>query len=151
MDNHEDIKENSLEREKLDIPLFKRKNLSHYLKLGIEAVFTTFERFPLTLLLFLALAIIIIYRIEVPYQDLERISELLDRLTAVFSLGILFSLSVTLLLEKFRPHAGLIVRLGSYVAEIILLYLYFLFLLPDQHHILFLTKEGFSSLLSGHI
>ena len=135
MDNHQETNFDNPKNQKNDKHHLFKKSLSQYMRLGLEAVLTTFNRFPLTLLFFFAIAIIIIYRIEMPYERLKDINELLDRLIAVLSLGITLSLSVTMLLENFRTQANLLLRLASYLGEAIILYFYYLLLFPNTEQV----------------
>lgn len=100
-------------------------NISKYLKKSIEAIKETFIRFPLTILLFISLATIIIYRIEVPYEMISNIEEILDRMLAVIVLGIPLSLSINLLFEKFGEKYSCFVKIATYIVEIGLLILYY--------------------------
>ena len=99
-----------------------------YLKSGLQAISDTFQRFPITLLLFFGIAAIIIYRIEVPYQQLKDISDILDRLTGVMAMGIPLSLSISLILEKLEKDKKIALKIGASIAIAAVLYLYYLFL-----------------------
>ncbi|WP_214658731.1 DUF4153 domain-containing protein [Candidatus Formimonas warabiya] len=105
--------------------------LRRYARIGLQAVSTTFRRFPIPLLMFLGLAAILIYRIETPYEKLKEINTILDRISGVLALGVPFSLSVSLLLERLGKEKYLLFQIGTWLAELAFLYLYYLFLFPD--------------------
>ena len=96
-----------------------------------SAIALTFARFPLTLLIFAALATLIVYRIRTPYDKIWLIETLLDRITAVLALGVPVSLSVHMLQERFWPKAALLLRMLLFAVTAGLLVLYFLFFLPE--------------------
>ncbi|MCR4441718.1 MAG: DUF4153 domain-containing protein [Peptococcaceae bacterium] len=107
--------------------------LRRYLGFSVHAFSITFSRFPVTLLLFFGLAAIIIYRIETPHEQLKNINVILDRLSGVMAMGIPFSLSIALLIEKFGQEKNFILRMSSYLAELVFLSLYYLFLFTDTN------------------
>lgn len=102
------------------------------LKRNIYDVYGTLCRFPLPILFFLTLAIITIYRIEVPYEKIEDIAEILNRIMAVLFIGVPFSLSINLLFERYAKKINFFVKLGVYLLEILILFLYYYYLLPDM-------------------
>ncbi len=102
-----------------------------YFKRGADTVYRTFKRFPVTILLCAALAGILIYRVETPYEKLANINTMLDRLMAVLIMGIPLSLSVSLFIEKTGKDRYPIYKLVLYAVEIGALVLYYLFLMPD--------------------
>ncbi|PKM86036.1 MAG: hypothetical protein CVU87_13305, partial [Firmicutes bacterium HGW-Firmicutes-12] len=99
--------------------------------LSLQAIISTFARFPITLLLFISLTILIIYRIETPYDQLKDIELTLDRLTGVIALGIPFSLSISLLTERLGQINNLLIRALTYIAEILFLFVYYSFFFTD--------------------
>lgn len=121
MGSGEENKSTAIDRRKLD--------LAGYVRMGMAAVYSTIYRFPLAVLMFAVLAGILIYRIETPYLELQKIEEVLNRVMFLLALGIPFSLSVDLLLERLQKNAKAAVRLSWYAAELVLLALYYVFLL----------------------
>ncbi len=110
----------------------KRKlSILDYTKTGIDAVSKTFYRFPLTIILFVLLAVVIIYRIETSYN--ENVYEVLDRLTAVLLLGITLSLTVQVLFERFLKKDNVITKISIYVLELLLLTVYYTYLFPNTN------------------
>lgn len=104
-----------------------------YLKLSVQAVSSTFNRFPITILLFMGLAALIIYRIEIPYDKLKDINDILDRLMGVMALGVPLSLSISLLLERLDKDQNTVLKMGSYALEGAFLFLYYMFLFTDTN------------------
>lgn len=109
----------------------RKFNVQKIFKEGSKALYSTLQRFPLTILMFMALACILIYRIEIPYEKIKDINELLDRITGVLVLGIPFSLSVNLLLERLDRNESLLVKLAIYLFEVIILVSYYFILFPN--------------------
>jgi hypothetical protein len=105
--------------------------LKKYFTLSLQIVSDTFNRFPITMLLFFGLAALIIYRIETPYDRIQHINVTLDRLTGVMSLGVLLSLSIALLLERLGKEKNLALKAGSFFLVGVVLSLYYLFLFPN--------------------
>lgn len=101
-------------------------SLIEYSKVGAESVLKTFYRFPLTIIMFFALAVLLIYQVETPYN--EEIYDILNRLTSVVLLGITLSLAVEVLIERYIKNNNFIIKIGSYILEILLLVLYYIFL-----------------------
>ena len=58
--------------------IFKTKFSIENIRNGTLLVFNTVQRFPLTLLILIVLAMITIYRIEVPYEEIKDIDEILN-------------------------------------------------------------------------
>ncbi|HHT63014.1 MAG TPA: hypothetical protein GXZ75_04935, partial [Clostridia bacterium] len=113
----------------------KTSVLRKYFTLSIQAVSGTFNRFPLTMILFMGLAALLIYRIETPYEKIRDINDILDRLTGVMSLGVLVSLSVSLLLERWGKDKHILLKIVSFVLVGAFLVLYYLFLFPDTDNV----------------
>lgn len=109
----------------------KRLSIFSYLNKMFDVVLRTFARFPLAIIFFIALAVIFIYRIEVTYEKLRGIDEYLNRITSMLILGIPLSLSIDLLFERFFKNISLVKRLASYIVELGLLTLYYLFVLTE--------------------
>lgn len=130
--------------------LLEKSRFRRYLQLSVETVSNTFKRFPLTILLFLGLAGIIIYRIETPYEKLKDINLILDRLIGVMALGVPMSLSLALLFERFSRNVRALYKIGSYLGEIVLLFLYyqFLFTRTDQQSVTRLLMVILATILS---
>ncbi|MGI6631027.1 MAG: DUF4153 domain-containing protein [Bacillota bacterium] len=113
----------------------KTSVLRKYFTLSIQAVSGTFNRFPLTMILFMGLAALLIYRIETPYEKIKDINDILDRLTGVMSLGVLISLSVSLLLERWGKDKHIPLKIIFFVLVGAFLVLYYLFLFPDTDNV----------------
>lgn len=112
-----------------EVAVRKGLNLAEHVKKGIEAVYNTFCRFPLPILLFAAFAALRIYRIEIPYE--RDIGKTLDRISAVIALGVPFTLCVDLLIERIRRNLGVILLAVCYAIELGILTLYYFFLFPS--------------------
>jgi hypothetical protein len=111
----------------------KTSVLNKYINLSIKAIFSTFNRFPITMLLFIGFAVLIIYRIEVPYEKVKNINDILDRLMGVMALGISVSLSCAMLLERLEKDKNTVLKIGSYALMMVFLSLYYLFLFTDTN------------------
>ncbi|HHT63896.1 MAG TPA: DUF4153 domain-containing protein [Clostridia bacterium] len=77
----------------------------------------------------------LIYRIETPYEKIKDINDILDRLTGVMSLGVLISLSVSLLLERWGKDKHIPLKIIFFVLVGAFLVLYYLFLFPDTDNV----------------
>ncbi|GAA0180593.1 hypothetical protein SH2C18_32560 [Clostridium sediminicola] len=100
-------------------------------KHSMNAIYSTFYRFPLTILLFLVIAAIFVYRIETPYDQIRDIDEILNRVIAVLLLGVPFTLSISLLFERVGKTFSNIVKVGVWLGDILVIFLYYQFLLPN--------------------
>lgn len=109
----------------------KTSVLNKYFKLTLKIISSTFNRFPVTMLLFMGLAALIIFRIETPYERIKDLNDILDRLMGVMSLGVLLSLSISLVLERLKKDKSIPLKIGSFLLEGAFLYLYYLFLFTD--------------------
>lgn len=111
----------------------RRLNLNpgQMVKQSWKAIYSTFYRFPSTILLFLAIAAIFIYRIETPYDQLRDIDEILNRIIAVLLLGVPFTISISLLLERVGKTFNVIEKMGVWIGEFVIIFLYYEFLLPN--------------------
>ncbi|MGV8145560.1 MAG: DUF4153 domain-containing protein [Alkaliphilus sp.] len=109
----------------------KKIDLVLLMKQGLEEVYKTFKRFSLAIILCLIFAIMTICRIEIPYEKLKDIDEILDRVMAVVALGIPFSLSVNLLVERFWEKNCSHVKIVINFLKVSLLVLYYYFALPN--------------------
>lgn len=107
----------------------KSFNFAENIKKSALKIYSTFLRFPLTLAIFIVLAGVIIYMNEAPYN--QAVDNILERIIGVLILGIPFSLAVNLCMEKFWNNAGTYKRLLSYIIQIAVLGVYYLFLFPD--------------------
>jgi len=108
-----------------------KSRFTGYVVRGAETVYRTAHRFPVTILLFVFLAGLMIYRVETPYERLVNLNTMLDRLMAVAIMGIPLSLCVEMTLEKTCRHLHFLYRLMFYIVELGALVLYYLFLMPD--------------------
>ncbi|MEL7563847.1 MAG: DUF4153 domain-containing protein [Dehalobacterium sp.] len=104
-----------------------------YLKLSLQAVSGTFSRFPVTILLFIGLAALIIYRIETPYGNLKDINDMLDRLMGVMALGVPLTLSISLLLERLGKDQRIVFKICFFAFEGVFLVLYYLFFFTNTN------------------
>jgi len=111
----------------------KASVFNKYLKLSLQAVSGTFSRFPITMLLFIGLAALIIYRIETPYDNLKDINDILDRLIGVMAMGVPLSLSISLLLERLGKDQSTVLKICSYAMEVAFLVLYYMFFFTNTH------------------
>ncbi|MGD9677678.1 MAG: DUF4153 domain-containing protein [Vulcanibacillus sp.] len=107
----------------------RRLSLIDYTKIGIESVYKTFLRFPLTILLFVALAVTTIYRIEIAYR--ESMYEIIDRLTGVLLLGVVLSLAVQMLFERYSRKQNILYKIAAYSMEIAIIVGYYFYLFPN--------------------
>lgn len=111
----------------------KKNNFLGYVKNALNAVTSTFLRFPLTIIFCLTLAVIAIYRMEMPYEKLIPINDYLDRIMLVLALGIPLSLSIDVLIERFYKKINLLQKLGCYILELALLVTYYYFVLVSLY------------------
>ncbi len=111
---------------------FRLSSLGEYIKIGFLAVLKTFRRFPLTLLLFISLSVVVLIQVETPYDKFE-LSGLLDRLIGVHILAITLSLAVEMLLERITKNNWAI-RIGVYLIEFALLAVYFQFVFTKTEY-----------------
>jgi hypothetical protein len=109
----------------------KRLSIKEHFKNAVAAVYSTFLRFPMTIMVFIALAVFIIYRIEMPYERIRDIQSTLDRINFILIMGIPFSMCISLSIEKFKIKADLIFKVVMYVGGLVLLILYFFILLQN--------------------
>jgi len=58
---------------------FKWSSMGEYIKIGAVAVLNTFNRFPLTVLLFISLSVVVLMQVENSYNNVE-LYDLLNRL-----------------------------------------------------------------------
>ena len=107
----------------------KRLNLIENIKKSALNIYKTFLRFPLTLIIFTALASIIIYMTETPYN--EPVEKILDRVIGVLILGIPFTLAANLFIEKFWDNVNIFKKILSYSLQIAVLTAYYFFLFPN--------------------
>ncbi len=114
----------------------KKFNFKEYGKKSWDAIYSTFYRFPLTILIFIAIAGIIIYRMEMPYEKIKDINKTLDRIIAVLVLGVPLSMSCKLLIEKIGKKYNLFVLVGFNLIQVAVLILYYLFLFPNAKDII---------------
>ncbi|WP_291567959.1 MULTISPECIES: DUF4153 domain-containing protein [unclassified Clostridium] len=99
------------------------KNISSGIKNSIK-------RFPVSILLSLCCAILLIYISEFGYDANPDIRENLMKLVRIFALGIPLSLCIKLFFERLKEYKRITIFL-TYIGGSILLILYYLFLLND--------------------
>ncbi|HCQ91025.1 MAG TPA: DUF4153 domain-containing protein, partial [Clostridium sp.] len=99
------------------------KNISSGIKNSIK-------RFPVSILLSLCCAILLIYISELGYDVNPDIRENLMKLVRIFALGIPLSLCIKLFFERLKEYKRITIFL-AYIGGSILLILYYLFLLND--------------------
>lgn len=104
---------------------FSLSSLGEYIKIGLLAILETFKRFPLTLLLFISLSVVVLVQVETSYDNRELL-DLLNRLIGVHIMAIAFSLAVETLLERL-PKKRWLIRIIIYLVELVLLADYFQF------------------------
>ncbi|MBC7766128.1 MAG: DUF4153 domain-containing protein [Hyphomonadaceae bacterium] len=130
--------EQSNEAIKTAIPQMKQNkhNLWGWIKKCANGAFGAFFRFPLPVLFCIVIAAIFITRIAMPYDFFKDIDEKLSRISMVLGLGVIFTLSIQLLMERFSFHA--MMKSVIYVIEVLCVYLYFRFLMPnfDMIHVI---------------
>lgn len=105
---------------------FRLSSLGEYIKIGLLAILKTFKRYPLTLLLFISLSVIVLIQIETNYDHTD-LRELLNRLIGIHVLAIALSLAVEALLERL-PRRSWAIRIATYLVELGLLAAYFQFI-----------------------
>lgn len=105
-----------------------KSNIFRHISKGSNAVYSTFNRFPLAILFLFVIAAISIYLVGRRYNDEFKV---LQRIVAVAALGIPFTLSYDLFWEKFGVKSNALLRVIYYVMQSILLWLYFRYLLPE--------------------
>ena len=108
-----------------------RLNMKQWIMKSAKAVYSTFYRFPSTIIVFLILAAIFIFRIETPYDKIQDISEKLDRVTAVLFLAVPFTLGISNIIERFYNRLFKWIFPLIWISEILFVYLYYSFLLKD--------------------
>lgn len=108
-----------------------KEKIVKFAKQSLEDIQMTVLRFPLPIMLCVILASITIYRIEVPYEKLRNIDEILNRIMAVIVLGVPFSLGVDLLVERFWAKICCHVKIVINSLKLVLLVLYYYFALPN--------------------
>ncbi len=89
----------------------------------------SFERFPITIIMSTILTLLLIYQVEVSYDIAQEMRENLMRITMTVGLGIMLSLCIGLLNERFIKSNK--VRLGNYIVGSFLLVLYYNLLLKE--------------------
>lgn len=109
----------------------KKSVIRKYFSLSLQAISSTFNRFPITILLFIGLAALTIYRIETPYENIRNINDILDRLMGVMALGVPLSLSVALLLERLDKDNNMTLKVLSFALVGAFLSLYYMFFFTD--------------------
>jgi hypothetical protein len=109
----------------------KRLDLYSWLRNGGNAIKVTFYRFPITILLFIILASILIYKIGLPYERLREYRDSIDRVMGAVGFGIAFSLFLKILLEKMEKADKILNKIIIYVINIVFMFLYYFFLFPD--------------------
>lgn len=109
----------------------RRINIATHIKQGLEEVNKTFKRFPVSLILCIIFASVAIYRMEMPYERIKDVDEILNRIMAVVVLGVPFSLGVSLLVERFWGNCCNSLKLGVNIGKIVLLVLYYYFVMKD--------------------
>jgi hypothetical protein len=105
----------------------KRFNLLEYIVRSGGMVYSTLCRFPMAIILFIALAALTVFRVEAPNKD----GEWLDRITGVLVLGIFLTLSVQVAIERIGKRLSLLGLGILYVVQIGLLVLYGIYLFPN--------------------
>lgn len=110
---------------------FKWSSMGEYIKIGAVAVMNTFNRFPLTVLLFISLSVVVLMQVENSYENVE-LFDLLNRLIGVHVLAISLSFAVEALLERFAQGKWL-VRIPVYLLELALVYAYFEFVYKEPN------------------
>ncbi len=94
-----------------------------------KIITTALERFPLTISLLTAVAVLLIYDVTVPYDQIRDYRDVINRIYGSLSLGITLSMAVKVLLERLGKGE----KEGFFSGIIVLLVtaLYFVFLLPE--------------------
>ncbi len=103
--------------------------LQERIKNSIINIRKSIERFPVTILVSTALALLLIYQREVFENLTSNQQEMLIRISMVVGLGIPLSLTIGLLLERF-PR-GKVFKIGAYIIGGLLLVGYYFLLLKD--------------------
>ncbi len=111
---------------------FRLSSLGEYIKMGLVAIFQTFKRFPLTLLIFISLSVIVLVQVETSYDNTE-LMDLLNRLIGLHVMAIAFSLAVESLLERLSRKSWAI-RIAVYLVELVLLAVYFQFVFTTAEY-----------------
>lgn len=111
---------------------FKWSSMGEYIKIGAVAVLNTFNRFPLTVLLFISLSVVVLMQVENSYNNVE-LYDLLNRLIGVHVLVISLLFAVEALLERFAQGKWL-VRIPVYLLELALGYAYFEFIYYEMNY-----------------
>jgi hypothetical protein len=90
---------------------------------------TALERFPLTISLLAALAILLIYDVTVPYEYLRDYRDVLDRLYASLAVAITLSMAAKVLLERLGKSE----KEGFFTGIFVIAFsvFYFFFLIPE--------------------
>lgn len=116
-----------------------------WLKQIKKIVSTALERFPLTISLLTALAVLLIYDVTVSYEQIEEYREVINRLYGSLSIAITLSMAVKVLLERLGKGE----KEGFFSGFLVILFaiVYFYFLLPEFNLItqirLFFTNATF--------
>lgn len=111
----------------------KKLSLAEYILKGLSAVATTFYRFPLAVFLLAVIATLAIYMVRMPYNN--EIFKVLERIIAVAALGVLFTLSYDLFIEKLKRKSNVFVRLGYYAIQLLILWWYFASLFTEFNQV----------------
>lgn len=111
---------------------FKWSSMGEYIKIGAVAVMNTFNRFPLTVLLFISLSVVVLMQVENSYENVE-LFDLLNRLIGIHVLAISLSFAVEALLERFVQGKWL-VRIPVYLLELAAVYAYFEFIYKEPNY-----------------
>lgn len=106
--------------------------MGEYIKIGAVAVMNTFNRFPLTVLLFISLSVVVLIQVENSYENVE-LFDLLNRLIGIHVLAISLSFAVEALLERFVQGKWL-VRIPVYLLELAAVYAYFEFIYKEPNY-----------------
>ena len=97
----------------------------------IYALYNSIKRFPITIGLTTAIAIILIIIKQISSNLTRDELDNLSRLTMVLALGIPLSLCIKLVLENYIHRAKLVFEITAYIIGAFILILYYLFLIPD--------------------
>ncbi|TJX14184.1 DUF4153 domain-containing protein [Tissierella creatinini] len=104
-------------------------NVQDKIKNSLINLRKSIQRFPITILASTVLAILLIYQREVFSRLTGEEQETLIRISMVVGLGMILSLAIGLLLERFPKGIG--VKVGSYILGFAFLIFYYFMLLKD--------------------
>lgn len=106
-----------------------KMKIQNRIKTSIINIRKSSERFPVTILVSIALTILLIYLREASSWLTSDEEEILQRISMVVGMGIPLSLAIELLLERFPK--GHLVKIGSFIFGGLFLILYYFLLLKD--------------------